>query len=183
MIGVELDRRGRARGRALADRQDALAGALAKLLEQTAGLREATMFALAHERLDAAMRLAGGELALERVPVSAGRHLATAEGVLRQLVDALEEPQQENAFRENEQGQGGGGGGGQQGGKQPLLPPIAELRLLKGMQQEALELTRQAEGGVDGATGAEAAKLQEMLAGKADELLKAMEKNEGGGGQ
>ncbi len=183
LIGVELDRRGRARGRALADRQEALAGALAKLLEQTAGLREATMFALAHERLDAAMRLAGGELALERVPVSAGRHLATAEGVLRQLVDALEEPQQENAFRENEQGQGGGGGGGQQGGKQPLLPPIAELRLLKGMQQEALELTRQAEGGVDGATGAEAAKLQEMLAGKADELLKAMEKNEGGRGQ
>ncbi|MFN7559694.1 MAG: hypothetical protein ACK5RX_10100, partial [bacterium] len=91
--------------------------------------------------------------------------------------------QQENAFRENEQGQGGGGGGGQQGGKQPLLPPIAELRLLKGMQQEALELTRQAEGGVDGATGAEAAKLQEMLAGKADELLKAMETKEGGGGQ
>ena len=52
---------------------------------------------------------------------------------LESLIEALEQLQK--------QGGGGGEGGGGEGGKPPLLPPSAELKLLKGLQIRVNNLT------------------------------------------
>lgn len=63
--------------------------------------------------------------------------------MLRQLAAALEKAQQEDdAFDSPDGGSGGGGGG--QGGEQPLIPPAAELKLFRGLQESIYNRTRSA---------------------------------------
>ncbi len=52
----------------------------------------------------------------------------TALDRIQMIIDALKEEQSQPEFN------GGGGGGGGGGGKPPLVPPVAQLRLLKAMQ-------------------------------------------------
>ncbi len=50
---------------------------------------------------------------------------------IQDIIDALKEEQKRQSDFQNDSGGGGGGGGG---GKQPLVPPLAQLKLLKSMQ-------------------------------------------------
>jgi hypothetical protein len=56
---------------------------------------------------------------------------------LGELIDALRKERQEK-----QQQQGGGGGGGGGGGKQPLVPPLAELKMLRIMQKDVNRQTQ-----------------------------------------
>ncbi|MHC4415204.1 MAG: hypothetical protein ACYS0G_07970, partial [Planctomycetota bacterium] len=64
------------------------------------------------------------------------------------VVEALEELIQPPPPSEFARQQGGGGGGGG-GGEQAIVPPIAELRLIRGMQEQIYDLTRNLNGRAD----------------------------------
>jgi hypothetical protein len=180
LIGVALDRRQRARARELADRQEALLAELAKVQDETEELKTSTMFSLAHQRAGDAGRAAVESLRADAVPTSLRQRHATIERVLRQMVDALKDSPQQQEFRQN---QGASQSGQSGGGKPPLVPPVAQLKLLKSMQEEALELTR----GADGASpadrpdlAAEARALQQTITDKGQQLLEELKAQQGG---
>lgn len=180
LVGKELDRRARSRARGLADREDAIADQAAALMKETKELQDADLFVLAHDRLDSLCRGAGEGLRSDAIGEGVALRQRGAERVLRQLIEALEESKEdEDKFREPEQG---GGGGQQQGAGQnpPLVPPAAEVKLLKSMQQEALGLTREAEDAKSKEAATEAEKLQRSLAERGALLLKKMQQQGGG---
>lgn len=172
---MEAGRRQRAAARELSGPQDRVRTVAAEMEQKTAEIGDTELFKFAHKRLDdaasfAALRLAEGEAgaAVQARQASAIRVL---QGVLEALADTA--PRSDD-FRESSGGQGQGGGGGA-GGKPKLIPPAAELKLLRGMQAEALELTRLV-GDDPGAaaTRNEAAELQGALAQRAATLLKKL---------
>jgi hypothetical protein len=173
LIGRELSRRERASARALGTRQEEIGLGLRALMEKTQGLSEARAFGLAHAQAGGLIDRAAGELARGAAGAGVGRDQARAAGVLRSLAQALAEDQgQDPGFQQDAGGGGGGGGGGQGGGPQPAVPPVAELKLLRSLQQAALELTRAAGESADGAgLVGEAAELQGQIAETARGLL------------
>jgi hypothetical protein len=60
------------------------------------------------------------------------------------------------------------------------VPPAAEVKLLKSMQQEALQLTREADEAKDAGAAEEAKTLQRMLADRGAKLLKKLQQQGGG---
>ncbi|HEY3319361.1 MAG TPA: hypothetical protein VGP72_02655 [Planctomycetota bacterium] len=59
--------------------------------------------------------------------------------VIRNLADLIEALRKERQEQQKQQGGGGGGGGG---GKQPLVPPLAELKMLRIMQRNVNSQTK-----------------------------------------
>ncbi|MEM1330909.1 MAG: hypothetical protein AAGG07_10135 [Planctomycetota bacterium] len=184
-----LNRRERRDAIALAERQAELRVRLASLLEETEGLAEATVFAFAHERLDAVTGRAAEGLRATPIGPGVAEDQASAARTLGGLVQALdEEPPPEFRERGGEQGGGGGQGGGGSD-EDELLPPIAELKLLRALQLEAIERTtaadRAREAGEDGrsrAVAAEAASIQRRLGDEAQAVLERLQEQNGGGG-
>lgn len=143
MVGQELDRRRRAAARALGAKQLELKERMSQVRSGTEGLGDVAIFDFAHRRYDAAAGGAGRSLEAGEATASTGRDVATATKVLQGLVAALDEAKkQRDEFKDEEGGGAGGGGGDGQGQKQPMIPPIAELKLLRAMQAEAAERTR-----------------------------------------
>lgn len=176
VLGKELDRRGRAMVRGLGTRQEELRAALAELRTKSEGLDDATLFVYAHERMERAGAGASKLLRDGEATREVGADQNTLVRVLASLVDALSAADDDRKFREQNNSNGGGGGGGG-GGNDPLVPTIAELRLLRSMQLEAIELTRAAEE--KKIAVADAAVLQDELSRQATQL---MEKLMGDGG-
>ncbi len=180
LAGRALSRRERDAARKLGDRQAAVADSLRTLKEQTKEIGEARMFDFAHERLEDLLRRASGELAGGEPTARTARDQASAAAVLRSLVEALRDAnKKDDDFRQAQDGGGGGGGGGQEPG---LLPPIAQLKLLRGMQVEAGEATRAADGAAKDEVEA-VAKLQRDLAHLGEELARMLREGEGPGGE
>ncbi|MFN5956652.1 MAG: hypothetical protein ACK462_01780, partial [Planctomyces sp.] len=105
------------------------------------------MMVLAHRRLDEATAAAAAQLREAQLGPLLTIRQTGAMRTLQSLIDALDEAQREEEFRTpegrpQEQG-GGGGGGGQQ--EPPLVPPLAELKVLRRLQGDALTATRDAE--------------------------------------
>lgn len=172
-LGAQLDRRRRAALRALGQEQDKLRQELADLRGGTEGLSDAKVFALAHDRLDRLTSAAARAMSEGKTEPDVGRGQSSAVGVLTALVSALQDQQkQRDAFRDDAGGGGGGGGGGEGGGQeQGLIPPLAELKLLRAMQDQAAAQTRElAQGPADQAAIADLAQLQGELARQAKEL-------------
>ncbi len=71
------------------------------------------------------------------------RSIAT---MLRVMAEALKEDPNNDPFT----GESGGGGDGGGGGDAPLVPPLAELKLFRGMQQVVYDQTRSAETSLAG---------------------------------
>ncbi|MCA3004321.1 MAG: hypothetical protein LW650_07570 [Planctomycetaceae bacterium] len=183
LVGKPADRRARRDLAEQGEKQTGLKTRADELLNQTQELREAATFELAHRRLDEAMDRAAKMMA--DANTAAGLRSATDSAVrtLERLVTALSEPEDNPEFRENEEGeqQGGGGGGGNQ--RQQLIPDFAELLLLRGLQEDALTVTREAADAGD-AAGAQAARedatrLQGELAAKAKAMLERMQQQGG----
>lgn len=168
-------RRQRQQIRGLGEQQDGLSETLADLLTQTEGMAGAAMFVYAHDRLERVTGRAAGSLRAGRADTAVLADQATAIRVLRSLVEALREPEQpDDAFREDDGGGGGSGDG--QSGDEPLIPPMAELLLLRSMQAEALERTRAAAAGpIDAREAAELAGLQRELSELGQELIEQMQ--------
>lgn len=134
-----LTRRDQAALRALGERQVQIRKSLSEAQERTQELLEARVFDFAHRRLDRLTGAAGEALrAGEPSPALPAQRESIA--LLQGLVDAL----QESAQRESEFDDGGGGGEGEPGEGEPqLIPPLAELRLLRQIQADVLLRTRE----------------------------------------
>ena len=98
------------------------------------------------------------------------------------LIEALEDSQPpEDPFGQEQAGGGGAGGGGEQaGGPQSLIPPIAELKMLRSMQRQILEATRRidterSEGDPVESRLIELSEMQSDLHGVATALIASME--------
>ena len=141
-VDADLTRRQRVLVRALGERQEAIRLRLAELRDQSEALAEATVFDFAHRRLDTKTASAAAGLKSGRPEPRVLRDQDAAIRALQSLVRALAQDEQDDTFREGESGGGGGGGG--EGEPPPPIPPIAELKLLRDLQQEAADLTRDA---------------------------------------
>jgi hypothetical protein len=173
LVGIESTRRSRATARTLGERQGQLQQRLADLEAATKELSDARMFAFAHRRLDDAMGAAAGPLNDGDATEDVLWHQDRAIRVLQSIVQALDESAPKDSdFRDPQQG----GGGGQQGGGQaPLVPPVAEIKLLKAMQEEIVDLTRELDGAAKAEARVEAVgQLQSDLAKEADDLVKRL---------
>ncbi len=181
LVGAEPTRRTRATARQLGDDQESLRAAVDGIRAETRELRDARLFDYAHTRLNDLMKAAAEELAGGVATAETARRQAGAARVLASLADALDDKNaNERRFRERQQQQGGGGGGSN---NQPLVPPAAELKLLKLLQQDAAERTRgTAEAPQpDAAAVVEVTRLQRELADQARELLERLSRQGGGG--
>jgi hypothetical protein len=142
-VGNPIDRRERLKVRVLGDRQDAIRAQLEDLRSKTTEIDEAKLFAFAHDRLNGVTASASKRLRSGKADAQVLRDEDSAIAVLKSLVEALARDPKQDEFRESPGGeQGGGGGSGQQGQPPSMLPPIAELKLLRAMQQEAAERTK-----------------------------------------
>ncbi len=175
-VDVTLDRRMRAQIRGLGKRQEGVSGSLAETRRTTDELDDASVFELAHRRLDSASAAAAELLLAGDATSGVVRKQATIVRVLRALVEAMGEHTQDPRFDE-QQGDSGGGGGGGGGGEMPVIPELAELRLLRAMQAEAMEWTRNIDESPDRpgkAEVAELADLQQELAERAAGLVEKL---------
>lgn len=180
----ELDRRQLVEARRLGSTQERIRSGLDDLRSRTTELMESRTFSLVHQLIDdwaAAVsdRLAEGEVG----PDVTDREQQIADSIGR-LIAALEEsllPPEEFA---QDQEQQGGGAGGQQG-QQPLIPPVAELKLLQGMQQQVYEQTREIDSRGDLEPAQRRSRLRDLGQQQRDLLdigRELIEKMTGGGG-
>ena len=173
LVGKKLDRQQRAAARSLGTRQEELRQRMAEVRSKTNELSETQLFDFAHTRYDQSAAAAVTPLNGGEAPPLVGRNQIAAMRILSGLVEALNEAdKKKDDFKEDEQE--GGGGGGQQGGKPPMIPPIAELKLLRAMQAEAAERTRSLEDAKDDGAAEELgtiSQLQSELAKHAQALL------------
>ena len=94
---------------------------------------------------------------------------------MQDIIDALKEEKQKNSDFKNDQ-QGGGGGGGA-GNKPPLVPPLAQLKLLRAMQIVINSQTAAVDKGIAAAPDdGTRARLQEQAAtlGKKQDEIKGI---------
>jgi len=141
-----LDRQRLVEARQISQQQETLRRELTELRERTRELVEALVFTHAHRLIDDWARLVVDALNNGDVGVDVTDRQQQIVMSLSQLIGALEDllkPPPE--FAEGQQQQGGGAGAGQQG-ETPLIPPIAELRLLRGLQEVVYTETRSIEG-------------------------------------
>ena len=135
----ELDRRQVMEARRIGDAEDQIRLVLRDLQDETREIADAPVFAHVHRMLDDWLTVISDALWQGGVSTTVtDRQLLVGDSLLR-LVEALEdtlaEPQEFAGGR-----QGGGGGGG--GRRQPLIPPVAELKLLRGLQEQVYDQTR-----------------------------------------
>lgn len=160
---VPLDRRALVEARGLGRAEEEIRGAMHDLGARTPELMEAAMFAHVHAQVDRWCSSAGESLIAGDVGTAVtDRQQRIADSIAR-LAGSLEElivPPDRFA-----------GGAGQQGGGQgaagptPLIPPVAELMLLRGMQEQVNEQTTD----VDRRADLDAPQRHERLAELGDE--------------
>ncbi|MGP1346911.1 MAG: hypothetical protein ACTS3F_09645 [Phycisphaerales bacterium] len=179
-----LSRRDRIEVRQLGERQELLRTTVEGLLGEVEELNDAAVFVFTHDRLDAAMGDASRTLE-EVEPASAIGAQERSIAMLQGLVQSLAESRPDGDF-DDQQASGGGGGAGGQGEEQPVIPPLAELKLLRQLQGVLRDETSAAadaalEGrrfeGVD-RLALDQRKLNEL----AEELLEKAQAAGGGGG-
>jgi len=186
LIGRALNRRERRTVRGLGERQLALRAALDELLAETDGLSDAAVFEFAHRRLADVIERAGAAMNSQEATAAVLRDQRTSERILRSLVEALDQQPPEEDFRED--GEGGGGGGGQgAGGEEELVPPIAQLKLLRAMQAEAYDRTRGAaelnDQEIVELEREQVGALQRGIADLANQMLEALQQQQQGGAE
>ncbi|MBL0871239.1 MAG: hypothetical protein IBJ18_11760 [Phycisphaerales bacterium] len=183
------DRRRRALTREIAQEQDRVRTALSDLLKANEGLGETSPFSLAHQVMDEASAGAAELLREDKLAGALPLRQATISDTLTALIEALDEASSPDEFRTPEEGdnQQNQGGGNQQGGQQPLIPPLAQLKGLRQMQQSALNLTRKAAAAAETPELAklltdQAAEIQKRLSQEAAKIIEQMNQQQGPGG-
>jgi len=141
LVGQPLNRRQRAAARQLSGREDSLSDVLRTMLEETEELSEAPIFSLAHDQLEQLFDSVSAELNEQSVDPMVSSDQQGIATILTALIDVLGNQSQPQSD-EFEDGQGGDGGGQGGGGQEPVIPPIAQLQLLRTLQQLAATQTR-----------------------------------------
>ncbi len=177
--GKPLERRDRIALRALGERQEQIQKKLAETRAMSQDMQDAGVIQLAHDRLDAATGVAAKKLKNGSADASVARNQDSAIRVLKALVEALDDRAKDNDEFQDES-QGGGGGQNGQGQKPPLVPPLAELRLLRSMQQEIGERTRATDESPDADELRRLGDDQQKLFDRGNELIEKLKKQQGG---
>jgi hypothetical protein len=167
LVGKEIGRRERNTIKSLGGRQAEVRDQLRALRTATEGLSNSTMFEFAHQRLDRATNGAATTLEAGEAPTKVARQQTEAVDVLRSLLNALKQGEPpKNEFRQQQGGQQQAGGqqGQQQQQEQGVIPPVAELLVLKEMQIEAARRTRETAAAPDPAEVEAIGELQRDLA-------------------
>ena len=137
----ELGRRELVEARKQSNMQEDIRIALDAIRDDTQEVSDSRIFRHVHGLIDQwANQAVDGLREGEVGPDVTDRELAIAEAVGR-LITALEEEASEPDEFEDGDG-GGGGGGGAESKPPPLVPPLAELKLLRGVQEHIYERTR-----------------------------------------
>ncbi len=140
-----LDRRGLVEARGLSSRQEQIRTGLSDLRNSIDELRESLVFRRVHDLIDGWSRTTSDALFegdVETKVTDRQQRIADSINRLIEAIDIVMTPPDEF---DTPGGAGGGAGGGQQG-DQPLIPPIAELKLIRGMQEQLYDLTRTLDG-------------------------------------
>lgn len=106
-------------------------------------VNETLLFRHLHGRVDKLAAQAASRLRAGQADAAVPQDQGQVSALLRTMAGALAEAQGKKDDFDKGESQAGGGGGGGGGGPEPLIPPLAELRLLRGMQEEMLVRTRQ----------------------------------------
>lgn len=176
LVGQELGRRQQRELRSIGQRQETIRQALAEIRAGSEGLEESPMVAFGHDRLDALAVAIGERAARGQNDASLLRRQDQMISILQAIYESLDPEAGQSDFRDQQQQQGGGQQG-QGEGEQPLVPPLADLLLLREMQAQALEWTRaldeaqQVGASVTADELAELEGLQRSLAERAQLLL------------
>lgn len=170
-----IGQRQRAVLRELAGRQSEIrlkAGDLAQQSEKT------LIFRHLHERIDQMAGSAAESLRSGKVVRSTLGEQQQIAQALRAMAEALKEEQSKSDFADRQAGASGGGGLQ----PPPLIPPIAELKLLRSLQQEVYHATEQAGGEghleVDGQALLDLSVRQRELASLGEQLIQQMQENQ-----
>ncbi|HBS28859.1 MAG TPA: hypothetical protein DEB06_05290 [Phycisphaerales bacterium] len=176
---AELSRRDKVLARGLSERQAEIGARLKRLVANTREMQEAKVFEFAHRRLDA-LSLTAEESLGGAEPRPALRAQQGVERAIKDLIDALTDPRPDpSKFKEQPQQGGGGGGGG--GGQPPLIPPVKELRLMRLLQSDIVERTKEAAEGADADALLRVGEDQRSLMEVGKEFLDRMEREQQGG--
>lgn len=162
---VPLSRKTRAALRGIGQAQDGVGEAAAQLAEQVG---DTVVFQKTHEMIEASSASASAELRRTQDVVRLIRQQRKTATLLESMAAALDESGQPPEFADNPSGEGGGGSGS--GGPPPLVPPAAELKLLRGVQQAVYDETRSLAEAVRGEATAPQASLMNDLADEQREL-------------
>ena len=186
--GTQADRRQLVEGRRLGIDQQLVRTELSRLLKESADLARSELFADAHARLDGWLGTAADKLSRVAVDQIMLDEQQLAVETLATMAEALSDhaPGGDDPFAMNERGddQQGGEGGEQQ---ESSIPPLAELRLLRGMQDQLARRTRAVdEQHLDPAARAavlkELGRLQQRLQEQGEAWMEKLKEQAGGGG-
>jgi hypothetical protein len=134
------------------------------------------LFEHVHQRIDATISDVAQALFDARAEPLVLSQQNRAATMLQMLADALEQAMADEPF---ESGASGGGGGGQ-GGEQPLIPPAAQLKLFRGIQDDLYQRTRAMHDTPAQATDQQERALQQLaveqreLAAQGEQLIETM---------
>ncbi|MEE2906525.1 MAG: hypothetical protein VX527_01705 [Planctomycetota bacterium] len=142
LVDADLSsRRVRHEARRLSVEQATIGDGARLLREDNADIDTRPIFVLMHERVETASDDTTATLSDAQLESQVIRTQARIARDLMAMADSLEDdsPEEEDFERGSQAGGGGGGGGQEEDG---VLPPIAELRLLRTLQVDVLEATR-----------------------------------------
>lgn len=141
-VGGRVDRRGAAVQREQAIVTESILKAFRSGPAASDVTRSAEAFQAVHRRVDGSLDGCVSSLAKADAGPGEVRRLDLVAGDLDSLAVALSDPEPGDEPFMQEGQQDGAGGGGQAAGQEPRLPPIAELRLVRQMQEQVNALTR-----------------------------------------
>ncbi|MFM1821997.1 MAG: hypothetical protein RI967_263 [Planctomycetota bacterium] len=141
---ASLPRRSLVESRRLGTVQEELRQAVVSILDEEQEVRSSDALVEMHDVIDSSLRdakeaLSGGRPDAALVPVD------DAIEALATIVAALDEApseQDDDAFGEEGGDQAGGGEGGSGGAPSGAVPPVAEIKILRGMQESLMRRTR-----------------------------------------
>ena len=137
----DLNRRQLVDARRLGNRQEAIRAGLSDLRSETRELFEAKVFSLVHRAMDNWSLEISDSLKDGRIDVDVTDRQLQIIDSLGRLIAALEESMvPPDEFAQDQENQSGGSGSQ---APKPLIPPVAELKLLQGMQEQVYTQTRE----------------------------------------
>jgi hypothetical protein len=170
----ELDRRQLIEARGLGRQQEEIRQGLDELAASTREIQDSPIFLRVHDMMDDWSAWATDALISGEVSVAVSDRQQRVADSIGRLIKALEDLIQEPGEFAGGGGQQGGSGQGQQQGRPPLIPPMAELMLLRGMQEQVYNETRN----LDARRDLEAGDRQERLEDLADDQQELLELGE-----
>lgn len=177
-----LNRRQLIKSRRLARGESEVGDAVEAIAEEFTEVSDSLVFSMTHRNLDAWIEDATQALRDGSVDGGLIERQAMIMDALAGLIDALDQegPPEDDPFGQQGGAQAGGGQNGGEGGPQPLIPPISELKMLRSMQIQILDATRRLDlleiAGEDReARLADIARIQSDLHGVANALVNSME--------